>query len=300
MRANLFIILLLALFASSCTKQPETAAGAGAQRASITLRDGSVVAGTVLPSQPGEMRIAGDDQITRTVPMANVKTVEYGDAPAAAAPAPSAPASTPVAPAPPRREAAPDPVHDRHEHPPETAVTTKTYALPSGTEVSVRNEETIDSAKAVEGQTFAAEVTRDVRDQDGAVVIPRGANAQIVIRSASKGGRIRGAPDLVLDLKSVSIDGRQYTLSTQEIVKKGREGVGINKRTGEFAGAGAAVGAIIGAIAGHGKGAAIGAGAGAGAGTLTEIITKGGSVKVPVESVLTFRLDQPLSVTASK
>ena len=42
----------------------------------------------------------------------------------------------------------------------------------------------------------------------------------------------------------------------QDLVEKGRDGVGVNKRTGTFAGGGAAVGAIIGAIAGGGKGAA--------------------------------------------
>ena len=57
------------------------------------------------------------------------------------------------------------------------------------------------------------------------------------------------------------------------------------------------MGAIIGAIAGGGKGAAIGAGAGAGAGALTQVLTKGRSIKVPVESVLTFRLARPLRVT---
>ena len=34
----------------------------------------------------------------------------------------------------------------------------------------VSNEETIDSGKAVEGQRFAAEVVRDVKDKDGKVV----------------------------------------------------------------------------------------------------------------------------------
>src|SRR5204863_4948757 len=115
-------------------------------------------------------------------------------------------------------------------------------------------------------------------------------------RSASKGGKFHGAADLILDLASVSVDGRRYQLSTVDLVEKGHDNVGINKRTGEFAGGGAAVGAIIGAIAGGGKGAAIGAGSGAGAGVITEVLTKGGSVKVPVESVLTFRLDRSLRV----
>jgi len=161
----------------------------------------------------------------------------------------------------------------------------------------VRNEETIDSSKAAEDQIFPAEVTTNVLDAMGNVVIPAGANAQIIIRSAQKGGKIRGASDLVLDLASVSVDGRQYSLSTEDLAEKGRNGVGINRRTGEFTGGGAAIGAIIGAIAGGGKGAAIGAGSGAGAGALTQILTKG-TIKVPVESVLTFKLDRPLSVRA--
>jgi hypothetical protein len=59
-------------------------------------------------------------------------------------------------------------------------------------------------------------------------------------------------------------------------------------------------GAVIGAIAGGGKGAAIGAGAGAGAGALGQILTKGGSIKVPAESVLTFTLDKSLRVTSAE
>jgi outer membrane lipoprotein SlyB len=75
--------------------------------------------------------------------------------------------------------------------------------------------------------------------------------------------------------------------------------VGKNKRTAEFAGGGAAIGAIIGAIAGGGKGAAIGAGAGAGAGALGEIVTKG-KIKVPAETVLTFKLDSALRVVEAQ
>lgn len=161
----------------------------------------------------------------------------------------------------------------------------------------MRTEETIDSGKAAEGQLFPAEVTRNALDAAGNVVIPRGANAQIVIRSASKGGKIRGASDLVMDLASVSIDGREYQLSTTDLAERGKEGLGANRRTAEYSGGGAAIGAIIGAIAGGGKGAAIGAGSGAGAGALGQILTKG-TIKVPVESVLTFQLDRPLRVRA--
>jgi hypothetical protein len=80
----------------------------------------------------------------------------------------------------------------------------------------------------------------------------------------------------------------------------GKSDVGANGRTVEYAGGGAALGAIIGPIAGGGKGAAIGAGAGAGAGAITQIMTKGGSIRVPAESVLTFSLDKMLKVSAAE
>ena len=191
-------------------------------------------------------------------------------------------------------------MHEHHYHPTQAAIHTKTYVLPVGTQVSVRTEDTIDSAKAAEGQTYAAEVTDDVLDTNGDVVIPHSSGAQIVIRSASKGGRFHGTSDLVLDLQSISVEGQKYTVSTTDVRKSGKQGLGVNKRTGEFTGGGAALGAIIGAIAGGGKGAAIGAGAGAGGGALTQILTKGGSIKVPAETVLTFKLDKPVRIVESK
>jgi hypothetical protein len=74
----------------------------------------------------------------------------------------------------------------------------------------------------------------------------------------------------------------------------------VNKRTAEYTGGASAIGAIIGAIAGGGKGAAIGAGAGAGAGAVTQIATKGSSIKVPAETVLTFELDKPVQIVQAR
>jgi len=298
-----FAAILGIAFLCSCGQK-----AGGGQHATVLMRDGTSVSGTVTATSASELQIAGDDKITRTIPMTQVRSIEYDEAatppaasqqtspPPSAAPQPtnSAPSAPPSAPA-----AASEPPHVEHHHPVEAAITSRRRELPAGTEISVRNEETIDSGKAVEGQVYPAEVTRDVLDAQGAVVIPHGSNAQIVIRSASKGGEIRGASDLVLDLASVSIDGRLYELSTTDLAQRGKPGIGANKRTAEYTGGAAAVGAIIGAIAGGGKGAGIGAGAGAGAGALTQILTKG-SIKVPVETVLTFRLDQPLFVRAAQ
>jgi hypothetical protein len=300
MRRNVLIIFATsAAFLTSCakTEAPQPVA-AELPHATVVLRDGTRAIGGVVSSTPSEIQVNLDSGGSRTIPMKDVRRVDYGEIATAAkspAPAPASPSATPDAAPPP----APEPTHEEHYHPPVAAVKSRTRVLPAGTSIPVRNEETIDSGKAVEGQVYAAEIASDVRDADGAVLIPRGANAHLVIKSATKGGRFRGTSDLVLDLVAVSIDGQQYGLDASDISQKGHSGLGANKRTGEFAGGGAAVGAIIGAIAGGGKGALIGAGSGAGAGALTQILTKG-SIKVPAETVLTFKLDSPLRVVEAR
>ena len=284
------------LFLASCAKQ------ASGQHATVLMRDGSELTGTVTATSPSEITLAGDDKTTHTIPMSQVKSIEYDDAGAQGSATSvdnsGAGAASNGSAAPTR--ASSDRVHEHHYHPTQAEIHTKTYVVPTGTRVAVRTEDTIDSGKAAEGQTYAAEVADDVLDADGNVVVPRGSNAQIVIRSASKGGRIRGASDLVLDLQSISVEGQEYLVSTEDLQQKGRSGVGANKRTAEMTGGGAALGAIIGAIAGGGKGAAIGAGAGAGGGALTQVLTKGGSIKVPSETVLTFQLDKPVRIVEAK
>lgn len=317
-RAILFLAGLTMVVSCSGSKQEsaapaaqpgdEAAAAAPAQpaagpRAVVHLQSGSDVAGTIVASSQTDMTVVGDDGIERKIPMAQVKSVEYGavkpeparqQASGGAAPPRQVPARQAAQPA------AQAPMAQAPAQPPPPAMTTTTYELPAGSEVSVRTGETIDSATAAEGQTFEVLLTRDATDVHGDVVIPRGSAGRVVIKSASGGSRFKGASDLVLDLQSVAIGGTVYAVDTADISEQGKQGVGANKRTAKFAGGGAALGALVGAIAGGGKGAAIGAGAGAGGGLLTQVLTKGGSIKVPAESVLTFRLDKPLRVTVQQ
>jgi hypothetical protein len=297
-------IICALLLLSSCAKQ-QGAANSEQSHATILMRDGTTVSGTVTATSPTEITLASDNGVTQTVPTKQIKSIEYDDAAAAAAPA-AAPASPASSQAPAAAAAASvtraqsDSVHEQHYHPSRAEIHTKTYQLPIDTQVSVRSEETIDSATAAEGQTYAGEIVDDVLDSAGDVVIPHGSNAQIIIRSASKGNRFRGASDLVLDLRSVSVEGQEYMVSTTDIQQSGKQGLGANKRTAEYTGGGAALGAIIGAIAGRGKGAAIGAGAGGAGGLLTQVLTKGGSIRVPAETVLTFKLDKPVQIVVAK
>ncbi|MDX2152468.1 MAG: hypothetical protein SFV54_17140 [Bryobacteraceae bacterium] len=166
--------------------------------------------------------------------------------------------------------------------------------VPAGTEVVIRTVDAIDAKHPSDSRIYRGEVERDVLDRNGRVVIPRGADAELIMRDSS-------SSDIVIDLESIAVGGTRYTVDAREESvgadrSERREGVGANKRTGKYVGGGALLGTVIGAIAGGGKGAAIGAIAGAGAGAAGQTVTRGGSVRLPSESVLTFRLDRPLRV----
>ena len=165
--------------------------------------------------------------------------------------------------------------------------------LPEGAEILVRTTSTINSKNASEGQIFSASVERDVLDSSGAILIPRGSPADLVVRDV-EGGSTRNSNNLILDVQSVSVNGQRFFIDTEDLTQNGngRQGIGANRRTGEFIGGGTALGTLLGAVAGGGKGALIGALAGAAAGAGTQVLTKGNEVRVPSETVLTFRIDR--------
>jgi hypothetical protein len=165
--------------------------------------------------------------------------------------------------------------------------------VPAGAEIVVRTNEAIDSQTANEGKTYPTEVQQDVTGSNGQVLIPKGSTAELVVKKASTGGTT-GSSDLALGLQSINIGGHQYQVSTANVKQSNQQGIGKNKRTGEMVGGGAALGTLLGAVAGGGKGAVIGAIAGATAGGTAQVLTKGKEVKVPAETTLRFRLDQPI------
>ncbi len=165
--------------------------------------------------------------------------------------------------------------------------------IPFGTDVVVRTEENIDSTNTQTGQLYRCVITEGVPDAGGGVAIPAGSSGQLLIRQMTTGGAVH-SPELVLDLYSVTVDGKQFRVVTSNVDESNNRGVGKNRRTGEFLGGGAAIGALMGGIFGGGKGAGIGALSGAGGGALTQIFTRGKQVEVPAESVLRFRLERQL------
>lgn len=162
--------------------------------------------------------------------------------------------------------------------------------IDQGTILTVRTNEPISEARA-DGRIFTGTVDQDVLGSHGQVAIPRGSDVELIVRVARDN-------DLILDLDSVTVDGRRYAISADanRIEADNRDTPGANSRTGRYVGGGAVLGAILGAAIGGGKGAAIGAAAGAGAGATAQIATSGREVHVPPESLVTFRLDRPLVV----
>ena len=165
--------------------------------------------------------------------------------------------------------------------------------IPTGSEISVRTNERIDSSQSFPGKTYSAEISHDVLDAAGAVVIPRGSPAELMIRTISPGGAVH-TPELTLDLYSVTINGTKHQVVSSDVEEKNPKGFGANRRTAEFLGGGAALGALVGGLFGGGKGAGIGALAGGGGGFATEVLTRGKEVRVPAETVLRFRLERRL------
>ena len=159
----------------------------------------------------------------------------------------------------------------------------------AGTTIAIRTNEEINVTKS-DGRVFSGAIDTDVKDTQGRVALPRGTYVEMIVRQI-------GDNEYALDLESVSVSGRRMAVQADDsaVTAERKEGIGANSRTGKYVGGGAVVGAIIGAITGGGKGAAIGAGVGAAGGAGAQVLTRGSSVKVPSESLVTFRLQESLN-----
>lgn len=236
----------------------------------ITLHDGTRYNGVFLDGSSREINFQDDLGVRRRFNTSDVASVEFQ-------------AGTPASALPARGRGV------------RASTEAMTRQIPTGAELVVRTNEEINSQAASQGRTYSATIDHDIMDTAGAVAIPKGSPAQLVIRDVSTGGTF-GSPELALDLQSVDVSGQRYLVSTTDVQQRGQGGIGANKRTGEMVGGGAVLGTVLGAVAGGGKGALIGAIAGAAAGGTAQVLTKGKEVKVPAETVLTFRLDQPVQL----
>ncbi|MGB8985640.1 MAG: BON domain-containing protein [Candidatus Sulfotelmatobacter sp.] len=164
--------------------------------------------------------------------------------------------------------------------------------IEQGTPVSVRLIDSIDSEKNQIGDTFHASLNAPL-SAEGSEAFPAGTDVAghvVDLKSASK---FSGQSLVVLQLDSITSNGKSYSLQTDQFRK---EGSSRGKSTAEKVGGGAILGGIIGAIAGGGKGAAIGTAAGAGVGGGAQAASKSQQIKLPSETVLNFTLQAPVTI----
>ena len=168
----------------------------------------------------------------------------------------------------------------------------KKIPVPAGTRILIRTIDPIDTTKQKTGYRFTASLETNLQVEN-TVVAPRGTTVYGRLAQASSAGKMSGSSQLTLELTDIVINGTPYALltSTYEIKGKG-EG---KKTAGKILG-GAGLGALIGGIAGGGTGAAIGVVAGAAGGTAIAASKKGEQLQIPSESLLEFRIEQPVSL----
>jgi hypothetical protein len=165
--------------------------------------------------------------------------------------------------------------------------------VPSGTQLSVRLNDEVDSEKAQVGDVFHGTISAPVAIGEE-TVIPTTADVEGRVVDVKSAGRFAGQSVLTLELTKLTMNGKTYSLQTSQWTKSGN---GRGKSTAAKVGGGAAVGAVLGGIFGGGKGAAIGAAAGAGAGTGVSAATKGQQIVLRPEAVIAFQLQNPITVT---
>jgi hypothetical protein len=165
--------------------------------------------------------------------------------------------------------------------------------VPSGTQLSVRLNDEVDSEKAQDGDVFHGSISAPVAIGDQ-TAIPTTADVEGRVVEVKSAGRFAGQSVLTLELTKLTMGGKSYSLQTSQWTKSGN---GRGKSTAAKVGGGAAVGAVLGGIFGGGKGAAIGAAAGAGAGTGVSAATKGQQIILRPEAIIAFQLQGPVTVT---
>lgn len=205
--------------------------------------------------------------------------------PVVTAPPAQPPAPAPVAPP----VAAPEPPKAELPPPPPPTVT-----IPAGTILSVRIGETLSTKHNQPGDRFMATLEQPLV-VDNMVIAERGARCQGRVVESDPGGRVKGVAQLSLELTQVTTSDNQHIRVRTASYE--RQADTSHKEDAAKIGGGAALGAIIGAIAGGGKGAGIGAAVGGAAGAGDVALTRGKAATIPVETRVSFRLQEPVTIT---
>jgi hypothetical protein len=178
--------------------------------------------------------------------------------------------------------------------PPPLLQPAKKATVPSGTSITIRLLDSLDSEQAQPGQTFRASL--DAALPTDGDPIPTGYDVKGHVVDAKSAGKFSGQALLVLQLDSIAVGSQSYGIDADPYR---RLGTNRTTNTAEKVGAGALLGAVIGGIAGGGKGAGVGAATGGGIGGGVQAASKSQPIQLPAETVLHFTLKSPLTATLS-
>ena len=217
--------------------------------------------------------------------------------PAPSSVAPSAspePERTPVSPEP--ETAEPEATEAQTDAQPEPRY--EEFTAPAGDVLTVRLRQELSTGSSRPGDIFVTSVV-DGLITGRFVVLPRGALVRGEVTAVQKSGG-RGEPAVIkVNMFEVYLEAETYPLSAT-VIDADPETEG-RYSTGDKAlriGGGAGAGAIVGGIIGDATGALIGAAVGAAAGTAITLATEDVDAVLPVGSILTLRLDEPLTMRA--
>lgn len=179
---------------------------------------------------------------------------------------------------------------------PSAPLAPRQFTLSAGTSIPVRTVTSLSTKTAAPGDAFEATLTRDLLVDDY-LVAPRGSTVTGRVTNSDPGGKVKGLASISVALTSISTANGPISIQTSAV---GQQAKTTKRKDAAKIGIGAGIGAAIGAIAGGGKGAAIGAGIGGAGGTGMVLATKGDAAVIPSESLLTFRLSAPVTVTEKR
>ncbi len=256
----------------------------------LELKDGRVLKGRYLGGTQAMLRfeLNGEVQTFNTSDIVALTFTNYSRN--------STPAAAPAAdqPAPPTQGVAPAAALAPASSAPSSSG--ENVTIPAGQSLLIRMIDGVDSSKNHVGDVFHASLETDLT-VGNSIVARKGTDVYGRLAEAKEAGHMSGSSELQLELTRLVIDGKDYPVVSSDYSLKGK---GRGSDTAKKVGGGAVAGAIIGAIAGGGKGAAIGAGAGSAAGAGVQVFTRGQQVKVPSETLLEFRLQQPVMVASTQ
>ncbi len=250
------------------------------------------VAEVAPPAKPAPARVSRSSS-RRLVARQEAAQAEPIQPPPAASSPPAPPAPTPM-PAQPATAVAqleqPRTLAPLPPPPPEP----KKVTLSKGTLLTVRLAESLSSDRVQAGDSFSATLDQPLV-VEGFVIAERGARVHGKVISAEQAGRVKGLAQLSLQLTQLyTADGQKVPIQTEALMREGPKSVGSDAAQDGVA---AGIGAAIGAIFGGGRGAGIGAGAGGAAGAGTVMATRGKPAVLPVETRLSFRIKDAVTVT---